>query len=281
MTVALPSGWHTTSWDDGHVVDPLTRVVVASAPISQRATGCQVARYAFADDAVALVVVEWEEPGVVRRPRPSRFTSAKLPAQPPPAVECFDGPGGTVQFHDGGRAFGAYLLVGREARPELADEARAVLDTLRVGERRLERNGISLAVPPGWSGRILFREPTGRDAVIFQVASFELPPNDGLEPPPELQPGEVDRIEAMGADDVLVTIADGATDGAPTPDAVTVADLARVEGARVPSGHSLARRSFCFGERCLEIEVDFGAAEPRPADIERANAVLASLTVRE
>ena len=281
VTVALPSGWHTTTWDDGHVVDPLTRVVVASAPISQRGTGCQVARYTFADDAVALVVVEWEDPAVVRRPRPLRFTNATLPARPPPAVECFDGPAGTVQFHDGGRAFGAYLLVGREARPALVDEARGVLETLRVGERRLERNGVSLAVPPGWSGRILFREPTGRDAVIFQVASFELPPNAGLEPPPDLGPGEEDTIKAMGADDVLVTVADGEANGAPAPDRVTVAGLARVEGRRVPGGHSLARRSLCFGRRCVAIEVDFGAPAPHPALVARANTVLASLSVRE
>jgi hypothetical protein len=37
-----------------------------------------------------------------------------------------------VQFAEGGRTFGAYVLLGREAPEGLADEARAVLDTLIV-----------------------------------------------------------------------------------------------------------------------------------------------------
>lgn len=33
VTVELPSGWHTTTWNDGNITDPLTRVIAASAPI--------------------------------------------------------------------------------------------------------------------------------------------------------------------------------------------------------------------------------------------------------
>ena len=47
-------------------------------------------------------------------------------------IECFEGSGGTVQFVDGGREFGAYVLLGPDADPALADEARAVLQTLEV-----------------------------------------------------------------------------------------------------------------------------------------------------
>jgi hypothetical protein len=279
VTVALPSGWHTSAWDDGNVTDPLTRIVVASAPVSRAHTGCQVARYAFADDAVALVVVEWNDPRVVRRPRPGRFTAETLAVMPPPAVECFDGSAGTSFFTDGGRAFGAYLLAGRDAPPALVDEARRVLDSLRVDTQRLERNGIAIAVPRGWSGRILFTEPTGPEDVTFQVGNFELPPNEGLEPPRQLAPGEEDPIKAMAAGDVLIMILDGASGGAEAPQKVSVGDLEPVEGPRVPQGHWLAAESFCFGPRCVRIEVDFGMPEPGSRDFERVDAVLASLTV--
>jgi len=137
VTVSLPQGWSSIpqmvpphGMETG---DPVTRIVVASAPISF-GKGCNVATYAFASTAVALVVVEWTRLGRTARwaPRPSRFTSATLPVRDPPAIECFGGAGGSVQFADHGRHFGAYLLLGRNASPRLADRARGVLDTLAV-----------------------------------------------------------------------------------------------------------------------------------------------------
>jgi len=171
-TVELLDGWYSATWDDGNVVDPLTRIVVASAPVQPRETACQVTQYDFAADAVALVVLEWREPLRALPERPASFTSRELPVQPPPAIECFEGSGGSIQFIDQGRAFGAYLLVGPQAPPGLVDEARSVLQTLHAEQRpsdaspqRLARNGISVAVPAGWDGRILFREAAGRHGV--------------------------------------------------------------------------------------------------------------------
>jgi hypothetical protein len=54
VTVELPTGWQTANWDDGNVTDPRTRLVVASARIRVNGSACQVARYDFAADAVAL-----------------------------------------------------------------------------------------------------------------------------------------------------------------------------------------------------------------------------------
>jgi len=53
----------------------------------------------------------------------------------PPAIEGFDGPGGSIQFAERGRSFAAYVLLGRKAPTRLAARARAVLDTLRVASR--------------------------------------------------------------------------------------------------------------------------------------------------
>lgn len=185
-TVEVPAGWHTTTWSDGRVIDPLTRIVVASAPIRPKDTACQVAQYDFAADAVALVVLEWQEPLWTLPERPTRFTGRELPVQPPPAIECFDGSGGSAQFIDQGRAFGAYLLVGPRAPATLIDEARSVLDTLQVESRqrdaspqRLVRNGVSVAVPAGWDGRILFREAPAATASSFRSRTSPSPTTRG------------------------------------------------------------------------------------------------------
>ena len=55
-----------------------------------------------------------------------------LPLHPPPAIECFAGSGGSIEFAQRGRHFGAYLLAGRRAQQSLVARARSVLDTLQV-----------------------------------------------------------------------------------------------------------------------------------------------------
>ena len=141
VTVAVPPGWHAVPqvWlGSAKYTDPVMRVVVASAPIHWKDTGCQVASYAFSKRAVAIVVVEWRTSigGGRYAPRPRRFTAANLPVRSAPAFECFDGSGGSIQFADHGRHFMASILLGRDARHELVMQARAVLNTLRVRATR-------------------------------------------------------------------------------------------------------------------------------------------------
>ena len=81
---------------------------------------------------VSLVILEWQPNDDSEfGPRPKRFTAAVLPVDAG-VIESFAGSGGSVQFTDGSREFGAYLLLGPDAPTSLADEARAVLQTLRV-----------------------------------------------------------------------------------------------------------------------------------------------------
>jgi hypothetical protein len=125
------------SWLRAGPTDPVTRLVVASAPIHWRDTGCQIASYAFSMRAVAIVIVEWRRDfgGVRYERRPRRFTAANLPVSRRPTFECFDGGGGSIQFADHGRHFMASILLGQDAPPALAVEARSVLDSLRVSPR--------------------------------------------------------------------------------------------------------------------------------------------------
>jgi len=143
VTIALPPGWHSGRPVQGAVTNPLTRLVVASGPIRPRLTGrceAQVADYSVPVTAVAIVVVEWTKPiggmriGVGSR-RPRHFTAANLAIRPPPAIECWPGPGGSAEWAERGRSFAAYVLLGRRAPVRLAGQARTVLDTLRVARR--------------------------------------------------------------------------------------------------------------------------------------------------
>ncbi|MEJ7569330.1 MAG: hypothetical protein WKF41_13815 [Gaiellaceae bacterium] len=138
MTVELPAGWHTVMPTGGNIIDPLTRIVVSSSPVRARPVVCQVARYAPAATGVSLVVVEWQRSDGQRGGRPPWFTRRSLPLQPAPALECHDGPGGSVHFNDRGRIVGAYVLLGKDAPSDLADQARRVLETLVVERRRAD-----------------------------------------------------------------------------------------------------------------------------------------------
>jgi hypothetical protein len=288
VTVALPPGWHSTAPDDGAIVEPVTRLVVASAPIRPTESKCQIPAYEFADDAVALVLVEWLNPmpTTVYPERPRHFTSRELSLLPPPAIECFAGSGGSVQFADRGRTFGAYVLAGPRATEEVVEEARQVLETLDVepaASTLLERNGISLAVPWRWDGRVLFSDEAGETGLIFQVANFELPANEGLEPPAPLPPGEEDPIKAMGPGDVLMMVVSDAPGSEEVPWPVTLDDLVFLPPGepRTPRAHALAQGSFCRGVRCFRIEVDFGGRSPAASLRAQVDEVLSSLRVEQ
>jgi hypothetical protein len=140
---------------------------------------------------------------------------------------------------------------------------------------RLHGDGVSVVAPAGWDGRML---RGGSSGLVIQVANFELPEDEGSERQAELAPGEEDPIKAMGEGDVLISISAAAA-GRRADAPIGLADLEPVAGPRVPLGHRLAAGSFCFGERCLEIELDSGGETIAAALQRRVNDVLASLSV--
>jgi hypothetical protein len=145
VTINLPNGWRSMALalPPGLHVDanPVARIVAASGSVSFGNGGCGEFPYSFPSTAVALVILEWVHPtpGVLPH-RPGRFTSKTLPVRPPPSIECFNGPGGSVEFIDHGRRFDAFVLLGRHAPAGLADRARSVLNTLRVTHSKVKHH---------------------------------------------------------------------------------------------------------------------------------------------
>jgi hypothetical protein len=149
------------------------------------------------------------------------------------------------------------------------------------GQTELSHRGISIGVPEDWDGRVLFTDPAGEGAVIFQVANFVLPANEGFAPPQELPPGEEDPIKAMAGGDLLVMVL---TDQprAPSrslPVRIDRASILPPGSPQVPLGHVIAEEAGCFEGRCLRVTADFATA-PSPTQLRAANDVLASLAIR-
>jgi hypothetical protein len=146
----------------------------------------------------------------------------------------------------------------------------------------LTHQGISIAVPAGWDGRVLFTDAAGEGTVVFQVANFALPTNEGIEPPRKLAPGEVDPIKAMAGDDLLVMISTGqaAVAGRTDPPLIGERSFLARGSPRIPHGHAVAEELGCVRGRCVRVTVDF-ASPPSRDQVAAANDVLASLTIRE
>jgi hypothetical protein len=165
----------------------------------------------------------------------------------------------------------SFLGCGGESNRELAQVAQ--------NGRPLTHNGVSIDVPSGWDGRILFLDAKGSEA-IFQVANFELPPNDGFEPPRPVA-GQQDSIKSMAGEDTLIAVNTDLENAAPRSLPVRIGEdsFLAPDTPEIPRGHALARESGCFDTTCLKITVDFALAPPSAELVDRANDVLASLSV--
>jgi hypothetical protein len=240
----------------------------------------------------ALVIIEEQHGG----PESGGGTLADYPERPEhfgaehgyrsEAVECLDQAKAFfdrfIPFRDAGRRFYAYVAFGSEAPPTIREQAWTILDRLEVDTRRtsfrLKHDGVAIEVPAGWDGRVMFLNPSGSSAIL-QVANFELPEHPGFNPPPELPPGEEDPIKAMSGGDVLITLVEGSGgEAGSSPPIIRPADFLP-SGPRIPRGHAVAERAFCWHGGCFEVTVDFARAPADPGLIERVNEVLASVSV--
>jgi hypothetical protein len=140
--------------------------------------------------------------------------------------------------------------------------------------KTLSRNGLALAVPPGWDSEA-FTNASGMS--VYRVGSFEFPdrPDDDV--------GQIARAE-MGPTDVLINIVDftdvDTREGPPyepvTPPLTVNGDEAiQQEGYTVPAA---VVRSVRIHGRKLYLSVAFGSAPPSRAQVAAANGVLRTVS---
>jgi hypothetical protein len=143
---------------------------------------------------------------------------------------------------------------------------------------RVEHLGISLTLPDGWQGRVL---PLDYPSAVLQAANFKLTTDERDQPR-----GGEDPIKAMTAAHVLVSVLpcglvsfETAPRARPERLALSALMFLPAGHPRVPRGHAFAHSSFLFDDRCLRIEVDFGAARPPNELAQAVDDVLDSLVV--
>jgi hypothetical protein len=278
VTVRLPRGWHTVSARPGIVFDPKTRIVASSAPIRLRSVACQVARYAPPPNGVTLVVVEWEQSDATGGPRPKRFTRRTFPLHAPPVIECFGGAGGSVQFQEAGRVFGAYVLLGRRAPRELADAARRVLDTLVVRAATSFGKPATLArLPTGWRQRNSGVAIRHRDGLNTWTEATSWP----------YRPDRFGPVRRIPRDGILIEVLLIRRGGFPRslmyppltrlPFRLEDAQVATEEGAPHVAQYRLLYR---YGYRYdVDLRVDFGQPHPTHAMLAEAQRALNALVL--
>lgn len=190
---------------------------------------------------------------------------------------------GGSNFEGGGEAlpssdYGRTLPTGSGERgsgasaPGQKGEGPMVLYT--ANDSVLAHNGVTLNVPDGWSGRVLFLDPEGQ-RFLFQVANFQLPEQQGISPPIELPPGEEDPIVTMSGQDMVLTLIVRDELQAGSAPMISVDDF--LSGPRVLRDKGLAVSYGCVNDRCFDIELLVGTATPDSSVVKKANEVLESL----
>jgi hypothetical protein len=148
---------------------------------------------------------------------------------------------------------------------------------------RLDGDGIRVAVPAGWDGRIRRRDTpaAGRQPVTAHVASFPLPADVG-----DFGSGAVER---MRFNDILVTLVEYtdesvgtalfASEGLPRQLRATDFDPAMLQ--RTLEGQSGVQRFFTEAGRAFCLYVVLGAHVNRHRAVAAVNDVLADLQVTD
>lgn len=141
--------------------------------------------------------------------------------------------------------------------------------------QRIARHGVSIALPPGWSGRIYSRQapPRGR-GVILHAANFRLPARD--------DDVATKAIARMTPQSVLILFLEtgGEHSGAARRRALRIGREDFLRGFDgVPRDLAFARVSFAASGRLFEAWVLIGARPAPPPLVQKANEALATLVV--
>jgi hypothetical protein len=184
---SLPAGWRAVGPRLTALASPVQQLAAATFDLRQsradRDCRPDTARAQLPAHGALVLLLEDREAAASPRalaklpPRPGRFRL-------PPAVnaECL-GRGRTVSWTEQGRAFQAWVLLGRRAGAMRRRQAEALLNSLTVerippppppaGWRTTVSGSYdSMRVPPGWSARALpHPKRTRRPRLLFRIAT--------------------------------------------------------------------------------------------------------------
>jgi hypothetical protein len=127
VQVVAPAGWtRVASAGDGSVIDPRTVLVVGTAGVRPRPSGCQIAGYRVQPAGAVVVSVRWRTVSSAGgRPPRGRAPLRRLAVRRP-SFECFQGLGGAAQLVLGSHAYQVNVMVGDRAPAQVVREALSV-----------------------------------------------------------------------------------------------------------------------------------------------------------
>ena len=156
LSVRVPAGWQVLRGWLSDVTDPAPRLAVGSFPIRLSRHTCECGFPNVVDfprDGAFIFIWEYMHPsrgGLARVPMcPVRF---HLAAGGGMRQTC-DGSSDTFGFKDAGRVFQVEVYLGPQAGPALRGRVAAMLDSLRVRDRRLTQSHRRISVGPRAAAR--------------------------------------------------------------------------------------------------------------------------------
>jgi hypothetical protein len=137
VQVTAPRGWvRVAPANDAPITDPRTLLVVGTAGVQSRASGCQVAKYDVQPDGAVVVVVGWKPgEGSEGSGSPGQHRTEflrQLRGVHRPAIECFAGRGTAGDINVNNRNYGVYVMVGDQATSQEVADALSVARSFRV-----------------------------------------------------------------------------------------------------------------------------------------------------
>ena len=129
VRVVVPAGWRQVHESNpSSVTDPVTLLVVGTAGVRPRRSGCLLAGYHVPAGGAVVVIVGWKHLALsgAARQRPGRWPLEKLVSVHRPSFECFAGRGAAADVVLRGRAFQINVLVGDGASRRRVAAALAV-----------------------------------------------------------------------------------------------------------------------------------------------------------
>jgi hypothetical protein len=281
-----PTVWVTNgSFDEGDLAKAHEKDGVTRFDIGPEAT--------IAHLAPDRIVITADVVYVSRNPLPETptFPSTELPLRLPTAPPETDWEGGRPghSLHGVvGTVHGRWISVRIEygsAHPDAAmlraaqeELDRLVVDPAPQTIRDIDQFGISLAVPPGWEGR-LFAWTSGPPTLELSTR-----PLDQLTGDPAIP--NRDRLGALDASIVLAEDDTADLGFVRIQMPITIRDEDRCDGCEVlddgstpPPGHALYRRTFSIAGRSFRLYVEFGSSLPPPSTWQMVDGLLGDIRV--